>query len=119
MADCFSLQNAAELVEILRQCADDKNCNCKECKFVITENNLCMNIMINCAADAIEQLVTKCSQLEAENAKLKAERDALIKEIGYVDCDNCKYDNTANEKCSVCDWYYSEWEWKGAKCLTE
>lgn len=46
-----------ELVEQMRLCADEKSAHCKECKFVDAVNNMCMNIMVNCAADAIEQLV--------------------------------------------------------------
>lgn len=109
MADCFSMPNAAELVEILRQCADDKNCNCKECKFVITENNLCMNIMINCAADAIEQLVTKCDQLEAE-------RDAAVADMQrMVDTDLCEICGVDCNHVAFPDDYCTCWKWRGVQ----
>ena len=78
MADCVSLPNAAELVEQLRS-----NPN---------------NVWMTEAAGSIEQLL-------ADNAKLKAERDAAINDIPRF-CDKCKHLNQTY--CAGC-----EWEWRG------
>lgn len=111
MPDCFSLPNAAELVVELK-CFHTLLDDYAEANVPYTRSELDCIVQ---AEDAIEQLVTKCSQLEEENAKLKKERDELIKEVVYIDCYNCKYYKTENEKCSVCDLYYSEWEWRGVQ----
>ena len=71
MADCFSLPNAAELVAQLRS-----NPN---------------NVWMAEAADAIEQLVSKCNQLAEENAKLKAERDAYVQLFSKTDVWKCPF----------------------------
>lgn len=113
MADCFSLPNVAELVERLRLCADDKSVHCKGCEFMDTENNLCMNIMINCAADAIEALL-------AENAKLKAERDDAVSDLKSIaPCQKCKHFGINQMTCDALEQcLYGEtsvWEWRGTK----
>lgn len=104
MANCFYLPNAVELVVELK-CFHTLLDDYAEANVPYTRSELDCIVQ---AADAIEQLL-------AENAKLKAERDELIKEVVYIDCYNCKYYKTENEKCSVCDLYYSEWEWRGVQ----
>lgn len=109
MSDCFSLPNAAELVEELKVCASD-------CSYLQNGFDLHNGSIMFRAADAIEQLMQ-------ENAKLKAERDAavaLLKEESY--CYSCKQctERDGNECwCAASndwsEWYdgCDAWEWRG------
>ena len=72
------------------------------------------------AADAIEQLVTKCSQLEEENAKLKAELDAAVRDLKISsDCDFCKYNTDDPVFCEKSprgdECMGKRWEWRGVQ----
>lgn len=65
------------------------------------------------AADAIEELVAKCHQLEKE-------RDAAIRDMReYLDCGVCKYntdeylENGWCRECSVGKSTREHWEWRG------
>lgn len=74
---------------------------------------ICTSNHIADAADAIEELVTKCHQLEKE-------RDAAVKEIArYACCGSCRYNDGDKEKelCLDCnwDWKHSNWEWRGVQ----
>ncbi len=107
MADCFSLPNAAELVEELKKCADCAGVYCTE---------FCGEKLFE-ISDFVEALL-------AENAKLKAELDAAIADINDMIkrygayCRYCKTDcafKSLNGWCSGC----REFEWRGVQCLTE
>lgn len=75
MADCFSLPSAVELVAETRLSAEYiARLNGGEAKDYFPWK----------AADAIEQLVSKCNQLAEENEKLKAERDDALKRLAFI-----------------------------------
>ena len=111
--DC--LPNAAELVEFLR----------KESESMIVEygSDGCMIVeygsdgyRLKKAADAIEQMFGKIEQLEAENAQLKAERDAAIDDLQYDrSCVSCKYHYHGTATCSGCHIDKDRWEWRGVQ----
>ena len=96
MADC--LPNAAELVEELKKCADCAGVYCTE---------FCGEKLFE-ISDFVEALL-------AENAKLKAERDAAMRTIPH-DCNTCSKDCdiTIAHKALLtkrCD----NWEWRGVQ----
>ena len=111
MADCFSLLKAVELVEGLRRHIKLS----REGRIYV---DIGSEIFCRQAADTIEQLL-------AENAKLKAERDAAVADLksvvadgyGLNECRYCKYreeDGQCHHDCVP----YSEkwgWEWRGVQ----
>lgn len=111
-----------EIIQALRLCGKIDS-NCRECK--LWGEDRCVEHLAGAAADLIERLT-------AENAKVEAERDALIEQIkerhDCLDCkhnDFCEYDgaddaivfdcmNCVQEGCpctGCCD--SSHWEWRG------
>lgn len=111
-----------EIIQELRLCGKIDS-NCRECK--LWGEDRCVEHLAGAAADLIERLT-------AENAKVEAERDALIEQIkerhDCLDCkhnDFCEYDgaddaivfdcmNCVQEGCpctGCCD--SSRWEWRG------
>ena len=103
MTDCISLPNVAELVNFLRGEA-------KELSMLANGKTECNALWK--AADAIESLL-------AENAKLKAERDAAVadlKNLAY--CSQCLHEDKfpISNPCCVCQG--DKWEWRGVK-MTE
>lgn len=78
MADCFTLPNAEELAESIR----------KEIELIhggkIMGCSIGTELCLIHAADAIEQLVSKCNHLAEENAKLKSERDDALKRLAFI-----------------------------------
>lgn len=111
-----------EIIQALRLCGKIDS-NCRECK--LCGEDRCVEHLAGAAADLIERLT-------AENAKVEAERDALIEQIkerhDCLDCkhnDFCEYDgaddaivfdcmNCVQEGCpctGCCD--SSRWEWRG------
>lgn len=110
-----------ETVQSLRICSRRTDVQaCTECS--LFDNEDCMGDMMAGAADLIERLT-------AENAKVEAERDAIIEQIkerhDCLDCkhnDFCEYDgaivfdcmNCVQEGCP-CAWCIdsSRWEWRG------
>jgi hypothetical protein len=111
-----------EIVQALRCCKFGVPCE----KCPVVGNKDCFEEVNTAAADLIERLT-------AENAKVEAERDALIEQIkerhDCLDCkhnDFCEYDgaddaivfdcmNCVQEGCPCtggCD--SSRWEWRGA-----
>lgn len=121
MADCFSLKNKAELVKELRDLEYAKG----NALSWVTKAKM-RSLMLE-AADTVEacrmeiaglrmrrdELYGKIDQLELENAKLKAERDAAVKDLkDFSDSENscfyCRKINSAG--CTECIW-----EWRGVK----
>lgn len=100
MADCFSLPNAAELVEMLRVEAE-------AVQAIEWEIPICTSKHLAQAADAIEQFAKDINVLTEQNAKLKAELDAAINDIPRF-CDKCKHLNQTY--CVGC-----KWEWRGVQ----
>lgn len=111
-----------EIIQALRLCGKIDS-DCRECK--LWDEDRCVEHLAGAAADLIERLT-------AENAKVEAERDALIEQIkerhDCLDCkhnDFCEYDgaddaivfdcmNCVQEGCpctGCCD--SSRWEWRG------
>lgn len=112
-----------EIIRALRICAthEDKGCGlCPQRKYV------------RCTERLADEAITMIERLTAENAKVEAERDALIEQIkerhDCLDCkhnDFCEYDgaddaivfdcmNCVQEGCpctGCCD--SSRWEWRG------
>ena len=75
MADCVSLPSVRELAVMLRD--DARWCHAMECGLNIpsdAERNIHM------AADMLEQMVTKCDRLIAENLALQQTVDVLTEE---------------------------------------
>lgn len=70
------------------------------------------------AADAIEQLSTKCRQLEKERDAIYADMKTMCTTVSSV-CDFCK-NNGENicEKCNCTDWF-DHWEWRGVQEASE
>lgn len=120
MFDCVSLPNAAELVKFFR----------KESESMIVEYGRdCYRLKD--AADAIERLLAENARLKeqarrgsdyhilkserdgfkAENAKLKAERNAALTDLRYsASCLTCRWhDSNVCEDCT----FKIEWEWRG------
>ena len=97
MDDCISLPNAAELVEELKNCADCAGGYCTEA---------CGESLFK-IADFVEALL-------AENAKLKAERDAIRDALvaGGTYCDICKkyISCLSSEDCKG-----EKFEWRGVQ----
>ena len=76
------------------------------------------------------KLAAELMDIKAENARLRAERDAAVEDIKHRDnCDVCafaKYDDGCDESdfdcaackkkcpCATCR-YESNWKWRGAK----
>lgn len=114
MADCFSLMNMAELVEMLRVEAE-------AVQAIEWEIPICTSKHLAQAADVLEQavkqnagMVKRCDELLAENAKLKAELDAAVRDMLYVkECAICKYIRTAT--CEGCHVDKDRWEWRGVQ----
>lgn len=110
MADCVSLPNAVELVASTRLTAE----------YIARINGgKPQDYHPWKAADAIEQLI-------AENAKLKAERDAaaetiktILQSSENIDlCMLCKYGNDSNAKCTEPngrEWCLKNAQWVGAE----
>ena len=101
--DCVSLPNAAELVEELRNFA------MFYAEATKTDEKKDMDFR---AADAIDQLVSKCNQLTTENRQLKAERDAAVAEIPKH-CGTCRRffkHEPCLDNADSCGW-----EWRGVK----
>lgn len=78
MDDCFSLPNAAELVDKMRDYADTAEDNI----YGICVNT--PNVLLQ-AAGAIEKLAKDINVLTKENAKLKAERDAAVEDLKLLE----------------------------------
>ncbi len=106
MADCFSLPNAAELVEEKRNYAraiGSITLSCGE-----------MNIL----AGAYENIL-------AENAKLKAERDAAVEDLKSAadesgECWGCEFMDLRKQTCihlekMICSKNNSKWKWRGVQ----
>lgn len=144
MADCFSLPNVAELVEMLRHGYDEEHGI--EC-FTIHHHP---TLMEKRAADAIEKLmqenaklkercellqgnnvllrgcvdkynIEQIERLREENAKLKAERDAAVADLDMAvngqetyPCHYCK-NNREGCYCWNEDEGYANWEWCGVQ----
>lgn len=83
--NCVSLSNAAELVEQLRS-----NSN---------------NVWMLQAADAIEQLVTKCDRLTTENRQLKKDLGSTTSACDYCSGRSCKNNVLDSGGC--------KFEWRG------
>lgn len=137
MADCFSLPNAAELVEQLRSASELGDAPSFGKFGVIVSKSTARQ-----AADAIEQLLAENAKLKVERdttlqgsadavAKLWAEinalrdeRDAAVADIPHR-CYKCKYEDSppSEDPCSNCrkSHYYggtgefTNWEWRGVK----
>lgn len=108
-----------EIVQVLHICGENRPC--RDCQ--LYGKIACVETLCKYALDLIERLT-------AENAKVEAERDALIEQIkerhDCLDCkhnDSCEYDgaivveciNCVQEGCpctGCCD--SSRWEWRGA-----
>lgn len=129
-ADCFSLPNAAELVEFFR----------KESESMIVEY-VRDGYRLKEAADAIEQLLEETEEqkrriyklaydydededtinrLMKENTKLKAERDAAVHDLKISsDCDFCKYNTDDPAFCEKSprgdECMGKRWEWRGVQ----
>ena len=96
MADCFSLPNAVELVEELREAASEDDSITFDYKY-------------------IEEIVNAIEALMLENTKLKAERDDAMRTMPH-DCNTCSKDcdiTIAHKALFTkrCD----EWEWRSVK----
>lgn len=106
MADCVSPPNAAELVEDLRKHIKLS----REGRIYV---DIGSEIFCRQAADAIEQLL-------AENAKLKKERDAAVRDLKISsDCDFCKYNTDDPMFCDKSprgdECMGKRWEWRGVQ----
>ena len=107
-----------EIIQALRLCGKIDS-NCRECK--LWGEDRCVEHLAGAAADLIERLT-------AENAKVEAERDALL-EIAKngKDCDTCKncavcvkpgtdvahWCDRCEEKCRCYGCGGDHWEWRG------
>ena len=121
MADCFSLPNAAELVEELKRCADCAGGYCTEfCGEKLFEISDFVEALLSENAK-LQEKCDKCGdgahsvikELIEQNAKLKAERDAAVEDMErivnnmLVGCEYCKKGCTSWKDC--------HFEWRGVK----
>lgn len=125
MADCFSLPNAAEMVNALREEAD-------AVQAVEWEIPICTSNHIAMAADVIEQLLAENAKLKAafdrcyesnenlynELQEVKAERDAAVADVKSIAlCQKCKHFSINQMTCDALEQcLYGEtslWEWCG------
>ena len=112
-----------EIIRALRICAthEDKGCGlCPQRKYV------------RCTERLADEAITMIERLTAENAKVEAERDALIEQIKERhDCLDCKHNDFCEFDGSDCDIIFdcmncmkegcpcneccdsSRWEWRG------
>ena len=104
-------------VQILRACSSKKGNRCSSCPAFGHGDRSCIRNAMKDAATALSTLQAENEKLRAELERVKAERDAAIKDIWmpkWISCkngENCDFLSavTGMPDCVGCN----NWEWRG------